>query len=135
MHYTPFPFNFAYLITRLKKNTIRLLFSLLAMCYGICGQVACHAQAVPDTTHAGTAFIDQYTNIYNREQLQQLQNDYNKFFDITVLFTGIGYTLQVIEAMTGAHLKNFDISRDISMHVQPVAYPKTVGLGLVVNFK
>ena len=54
---------------------------------------------------------------------------------MTVLFTGLGYALQVIEAMTGAHLKNFDVSRDISMHFQPVAYPNAIGLGLVVNLK
>ncbi len=80
-------------------------------------------------------YTDKYTNIYSSEQLQQLQNDYNKFLDMTVLFTGIGYTLQILEAMTGAHLKNFDISRDISMQVQPMVRPEAVGLGMVFNFK
>ena len=77
---------------------------------------------------------DKYSN-YTTEQLQQLQNDYNKYLNLTVLFTGVGYTLQVLEAITGAHLKNFDVSRDISMKVQPVAYPHAIGMGLVVNFK
>ncbi len=78
---------------------------------------------------------DKYLNIYSSSQLQQLQNEYSKFLNLTVLFTGVGYTLQILEAMTGAHLKNFDVSRDISMHVQPVAFPKAVGMGLVFNFK
>ena len=78
---------------------------------------------------------DKYVGLYTTDQLQQLQNDYNKYLDMTVLFTGLGYALQVIEAMTGAHLKNFDVSRDISMHFQPVAYPNAIGLGLVVNLK
>ncbi len=78
---------------------------------------------------------DKYVNIYTQDQLQQLQNDYNKFLNLTVLFTGVGYTLQVIEAITGAHLKNFDISRDISLHVQPVAYPKAVGVGFAMTFR
>lgn len=78
---------------------------------------------------------DKYIGIYSQEQLQQLQSDANKFLNLTVLFTGVGYTLQILEAITGAHLKNFDISRDISMQVQPVAYPKAIGLGMVVNFK
>ena len=77
---------------------------------------------------------DPYVKTYTTDQLNQLQNDYNKYLDLTALFTGLGYALQVMEAITAAHLKNFDISRDISLHVQPVAFPKGAGLGLVVNF-
>lgn len=78
---------------------------------------------------------DKYVNIYSSDQLQQLQNDYSKFLNLTVLFTTIGYTLQVMEAITGAHLKNFDISRDISLNLHPVYYPKGAGIGLAFNFK
>lgn len=78
---------------------------------------------------------DKYVTIYTQDQLQQLQNDYNRYLNLTVLFTGVGYTLQVLEAITGAHLKNFDISRDISIHAQPVVYPKAIGIGLAVNFR
>ncbi len=77
---------------------------------------------------------DKYVRVYTVDQLQQLQDQYSKFLNMSVLFTGIGYTLQIVEAMTGAHLKNFDISRDISLHMQPVIYPNAVGMGLVVNF-
>ncbi len=78
---------------------------------------------------------DKYVNIYTTSQLQQLQNDYNKFLDLTVLFTGLGYALQVMDAVTSAHLKNFDISRDISMHLRPVITPNGPGLGIVMNYK
>jgi len=78
---------------------------------------------------------DQYVNIYTEPQLQQLENDYSKYLDLTVLFTGIGFALQVVDAITSAHLKNFDISRDISMKVKPVIFPTGVGMGLVMNFK
>ena len=77
---------------------------------------------------------DQYVNRYSTDQLQQLQNDYSKYLDLTALLTAIGYALQVMDAVTSAHLKNFDISRDISMHVSPVALPNGIGLGLVMNF-
>ena len=80
-------------------------------------------------------FVDQYTGIYQESQLQQLQNDYNKYLDLTVLFTGLGYALQVLDAVTSAHLKNFDISRDISMKMRPVVTPYGVGMGLVMNYK
>ena len=78
---------------------------------------------------------DPYVNIYSSAQLDQLQNDYSKYLDITVLLTGVGYAVQILDAVTSAHLKNFDISRDISMKMKPVIFPTGAGVGLVVNFK
>ena len=78
---------------------------------------------------------DKYVTSYTTSELQQLANDNNKYLDITALCTVIGYAMQVMDAVTGAHLKNFDMSRDISMKVQPVALPNGVGLGLVMDFK
>ena len=78
---------------------------------------------------------DKYVGQYSIDQLQQLQNDYNKYLDLTVMFSTVGYALQVIDAVVSAHLKNFDISRDISMHVAPVATQNRLGMGLVMNFK
>ncbi len=78
---------------------------------------------------------DKYVNIYSNDQLQTLQNDYKKYLDMTVLFSSIGYALQVIDAITSAHLKNFDISRDISMRVLPVPYANGMGMGIVMNLK
>jgi len=78
---------------------------------------------------------DQYVGIYSSDQLDQLQNDYSKYLDLTVLITSIGYIVQILDAVTSAHLKNFDISRDISMKMKPVIFPTGAGVGLVVNFK
>ncbi len=80
-------------------------------------------------------YTDQYTNIYTSAQLKQLQDDYNRFLDMTVLFTGVGYALQIVEAMTGAHLKNFDVSRDLSVNIRPSIQPNYVGIGLVLSVK
>jgi uncharacterized protein DUF5683 len=80
-------------------------------------------------------YVDQYSGIYDQSQLQQLQNDASKYLDLSVLFTGIGFMVQIVDAITSAHLKNFDISRDISMHVTPVIFPQGAGLGLVMNLK
>lgn len=80
-------------------------------------------------------YIDKYTGIYDGTQLQQLQSDYNKYLDLTVLFSAIGYTLEVIDAITSAHLKNFEVSRDISLHIKPAVLPNGAGMALVVNFK
>ncbi len=80
-------------------------------------------------------YTDQYANIYSKDQLNQLQSDYKKYLDLSILLTGVGYTLQVIEAMTGAHLKNFDISRDISFQMMPVVQPEGLGLGMVMHIR
>jgi len=78
---------------------------------------------------------DASTLIYSPTQLQTLQNAYKKYLDLTVLFTALGYTIQVLDALTFAHLKNFDVSKDISMRMQPVAMPNgDPGLGLVMRF-
>ena len=79
-------------------------------------------------------FHDAYEGIYTTDNLKQLQDGYKRYIDITVLFTALGYAIQVMDAITFAHLKNFDVSTDISMHLQAVPVPGGAGLGLVVNF-
>ncbi len=78
----------------------------------------------------------EYTGVYEQGSLKQLQDGYKRYLDMTMLFTALGYTLQVIDAVVFAHLQNFDVSRDLSMRLQPVAHPDgTAGLGLVVRLK
>ncbi|RYE22730.1 MAG: hypothetical protein EOP51_12545 [Sphingobacteriales bacterium] len=72
---------------------------------------------------------------YTDDNLRQLQNQSKQFLDMTVLLGALGYTVQVLDAVASAHLRNFDISRDISMRVKPVLMPGGVGMGLVMNFK
>ena len=82
-------------------------------------------------------YRDEFSELNVGDQIayvKQIQDDYSKNLNISVLLTGVGYFLQVLDAITGAHLKNFDMSRDISMHVQPVAMPNGIGMGLVMNF-
>ena len=76
-----------------------------------------------------------YSDRYQTADLKQLQDSYKRDLDMTVLFSVIGYTLQVIDAVVFAHLKNFDISRDISLKMEPVAHPYGAGIGLVARFK
>lgn len=78
---------------------------------------------------------DEYVGVYNTEQLKQIQDDYNRSLNMSVLFASVGYLVQVLDAITAAHLKNFDISRDISMQMRPVVTPIGGGIGLVMNFK
>ncbi len=68
--------------------------------------------------------------------LQVLQEGYKKNLDMAVLFSALGYTIQILDALAAAHLKNFDISEDISMRFQPLTAPNGgVGWGVAVIFK
>jgi hypothetical protein len=86
---------------------------------------------------------DEYTDLWSpdpiqtRSNLQTLQDAYKRYLDLTVLLSVVGYALQVLDALAFAHLKNFDVSRDITLRVQPVAAPagNGAGVGLVMRFK
>jgi hypothetical protein len=77
----------------------------------------------------------EFTDLYDQAALKQLQDGYKRYLDMSVLFTVVGYTLQVIDAVVFSHLKNFDMSRDITLRVQPVAHPLGAGIGLVAHFR
>ncbi|MBS1586212.1 MAG: hypothetical protein JSS82_11780 [Bacteroidetes bacterium] len=76
------------------------------------------------------------TLLYSADQLKTLQDGYKRYLDITVLVTGVAYTLQILDAVVFAHLKNFDVSKDISLHMAPLALPNgSPSMGLVFNIK
>lgn len=69
-------------------------------------------------------------------QLLQQQSIYRENVDLTILLIGLGYILQIMDAVAANHLKDFDISPDISMRfkISPLPYNQ-VGVGLAFNFK
>lgn len=81
-------------------------------------------------------YTDKYVGIYtDATQLKQLQDDAEKTMNLTVVFSSVAYMMQVLDAITSAHLRNFDVSRDISLQVHPVVLPQgAAGVGLVMNF-
>ncbi|GEM_PF-2378204 len=80
-------------------------------------------------------FVRQFPQ-YNETQIAGQRDYYKRYLDLTGLLTGVGYALQVMEALSSAHLKGFDISNDISMRIRPVVVPQGgIGVGLVMNFK
>ena len=78
---------------------------------------------------------DEFEGLYTASALKQLQDGYKRYLDMTVLLTAVGYTLQVMDAVVFAHLKNFDVTKDITIQVQPIANQNGIGMGLVINFK
>lgn len=82
------------------------------------------------------AYQDEFTGVRSLTDLQTLQDYYKKNLDLTYLLTGVGYLLQVVDALAFAHLKNFDVSPNISMRAAPLAAPNGgLGVGLVLGWK
>jgi hypothetical protein len=76
------------------------------------------------------------TELYGKDELKQLQDQYKQWVDMTVLLTSLGYMIQVMDAVVFAHLKNFDVSPDISMRLQPTLLPNGgAGIGLAFHLK
>ncbi len=73
--------------------------------------------------------------VYDREGLRQIQEGYRKNRDMTILLTTVGYAVQIMDAVASAHLRNFDMSEDLSMRFSPVWTPEGPGLGLVFQWK
>jgi hypothetical protein len=71
------------------------------------------------------------------ENLQYYRNTFRKDRDYSVLFFLLAWSLNIVDATVFAHLKDFDVSPDLSLHIQPdfnVA-TKSPALGLVLNYK
>lgn len=72
----------------------------------------------------------------NNSQLASKQDYDKQNLDVSVLITGVGYLLNIIEAVSYNHLKDFDISPDISMRIKASSLPHyQVGIGVAFQFK
>lgn len=71
------------------------------------------------------------------QSLQYYRNSFRKDRDYSVLFFLLAWALNVADATVFANLKDFDVSRDLTMHVQPDynINTKSPSLGLVFNYK
>ena len=69
--------------------------------------------------------------------IQSVRNASRRDRDYSILWFFIVWGVNVADATVFGHLKNFDVSNDLSMHIQPTFNPTTNGPGvsLVVNFK
>ena len=78
----------------------------------------------------------QLTNL-SITSLQTYRNAFRRDRDYSILWFILAWGLQVADATVFAHLKQFDVSNDLSMEVTPVFNPvtRTPGLGLTLNVK
>ena len=79
--------------------------------------------------------VNEFEGRYGQQELLQLRTDARKYLDMTVLFTTLGYTVQVLDVLVYAHLRGFDVSEDISLRMGPVSAPGGLGFGLTARLK
>ncbi len=81
--------------------------------------------------------IDQKYQRADVAAIQSVRNASRRDRDYSILWFFIVWGINVADATVFAHLKNFDVSNDLSMHIQPTFNPTTNGPGVsvVVSFK
>lgn len=82
-------------------------------------------------------FIDPELAGLSTSSLQSYRNAFRQSRDFSVLWFFLAWGLQVADATVFAHLKQFDVSSDLSMELTPTFNPVTrsPGLGLTLNLK
>ena len=67
--------------------------------------------------------------------LQNYRNDFRRNVDYSVLVFMLIWGLNVVDATVDAHLKDFNITDDLSLQVKPGYLPiaNTAGIGIVLN--
>ena len=73
---------------------------------------------------------DEFKGRYSAEYLKNLKNNYRRNRDLSIIITAGIYILQIVDAHVDAHLKDFDVSDDLSMRLEPALdYTYIAGTG------
>ena len=78
---------------------------------------------------------DEFTNRYTDANLLILTEHYRKNAEVSVLLFTLTYVLNIVDASVSAHLFDYDVSEDISLHIQPIYMAKEKASGLSLSIK
>lgn len=74
--------------------------------------------ANPDLYPDGS--LDEFGGRYNTSFLKNLRNSYRRNRDLCIILTAGLYILQIVDAHVDAHLRSYDISKDLTASLTPV---------------
>jgi hypothetical protein len=63
--------------------------------------------------------ISDYKGVTSAERLKQAKDYYRRYRDLNIIGMFAVYILNIIDASVDAHLYNFDVSKDLSLKIQP----------------
>lgn len=67
--------------------------------------------------------VDEFSGIYSDANLQQLKTAHQRNRDLSFILMGILYVLNIVDANVDGHLKDFDVSEDLSLRLRPTLQP------------
>lgn len=63
---------------------------------------------------------DEFRGRYEANFLRNLRNNYRRNRDLCIIISGALYILQIVDAHVDAHLKDYDVTDDLSMNLEPL---------------
>lgn len=84
--------------------------------------------------------LDAYGGPASEEELLFYRDEFRRNRDLSVIVTTLWYLANIIDASVDAHLHYFDVSDDLSLHIEPVYLPNIygsrhcLGIGLQLRF-
>ena len=78
---------------------------------------------------------DEFTNRYTDANLLTLTEHYRRNREVSALLFTLAYVLNIVDASVSAHLFDYDVSENISLHIQPVYFSKENASGLSLSIK
>lgn len=82
--------------------------------YNLLADYEAHPENYPDGP------TDEFHGRYSASFIQNLRNNYRRNRDLCIIITGALYILQIVDAHVDAHLKDYDISDDLTMNIEPL---------------
>ncbi len=82
--------------------------------YNLLSDYDAHPENYPDGP------TDEFHGRYSASFILNLRNNYRRNRDLCIIITGALYVLQIVDAHVDAHLKDYDISDDLSMNLEPL---------------
>jgi hypothetical protein len=87
-----------------------------------------------DKDSTDLAAIDPDLKNLSITSLQSYRNSFRRDRDYSILFFLLAWGLNVVDATVFGHLKDFDVSNNLSMNLKPQFNPTTRSPGLMVTF-
>ncbi len=106
--------------------------------YHLLADYDAHPEKYPDGP------TDEFQGRYSTSFIKNLKDSYRRNRDLCIIITAGLYVLQIIDAHVDAHLKDYDISDDLSMNIEPMIdydympsageHRPTYGFNISLNF-
>ncbi|MDE6827940.1 MAG: hypothetical protein K2P46_04395, partial [Alistipes sp.] len=81
--------------------------------YNLLSAYEAHPEDFPDGP------TDEFHGRYSASFILNLRNNFRRNRDLCIIVTGALYILQIVDAHVDAHLKDYDISDDLSINLEP----------------